>query len=246
MSDSQETYWDNIAEGWKEHINNRPEAELYRNHILHPMLLELLGDVKEKKVLDAGCGEGYLSRMLAEMGAIVTGIDISEKMLEFAREKETEKPANINFIKASLPTDLSGLNQSFDLIVSNLVLNIIPEYKEALTQLINLLENNGSLIISLPHPAFDGVGAGMVEMPDKEMRWSANRYIDEVSGHAAHGAPTFHRPLSAYINAGLNAGSVLTGFLEPVTPREYSVMFPDYIRKYDRLPSLIGLRFRKI
>jgi hypothetical protein len=82
-------------------------------------------------------------------------------------------------------------------------------------------------------------------MPDGEIRWSVNRYIDEVSGNAAHGAPTFHRPLSAYINAALDVGFVLTGFLEPVTPKEYSEMFSEDIRQYDRLPTLVGLRFKK-
>lgn len=245
MAPSLEEYWDHASLGWKEHIENRPEAELYRTHILHPMLLDLLGDVKDRKVLDAGCGEGYLSRMLSGLGAKMTGIDISEKMLELARAKEKNSPKNIIYKRATL-TDLGGIHQTFDVVVSNLVLNIIPVYKEVFKQLEKILYSSGLLIVSLPHPCFDGVGAGLVHMPDKEVRWSENRYIEEVDGYAAHGTPTFHRPLSAYINAALEAGFVLTGFLEPVTPKQYSTMFHDSIRQYDRLPSLVGLRFKKI
>ncbi|HEY0066243.1 MAG TPA: class I SAM-dependent methyltransferase [Flavisolibacter sp.] len=244
MDNYTEEIWNNTAQGWSEHINNRPEADLYRNHILHPMLLQLLGDVKDKKVLDAGCGEGYLSRMLADMGAKVTSVDIAEKMLELAQAREAEKPRNISFAKASL-TDLSGIDEKFNIVVSNLVLNIIPVYKEVFVQLANVLDMDGTLVVSLPHPCFDGVGAGLVEIPDQGTRWSVNRYIDEVGGYAAHGAPTFHRPLSAYMNAAFEAGFVLTGFLEPVTPRQYSEMFPDHIRQYDRIPSMVGMRFRK-
>lgn len=244
MENSPEQSWDNVAAGWKEHIHSRHEAKLYRDHILHPMLLHLIGDVTGQQVLDAGCGEGYLSRLLGSMGAKVTGIDISDQMLQFAREQQTED-SNVIYKKLSL-TDLSSLNPTFNLVVCNLVLNIIPLYQEVFTQFIRVLEPNGSLVVALPHPCFDGVGAGQVQMPNGELRWSVNRYIDEVSGRAAHGAPTFHRPLSAYINAALDVGFVLTGFLEPVTPEAYSKMFPDHVREFDRLPSLIGLRFKKI
>src|SRR6266699_1372752 len=41
-------------------------------------------------VLDAGCGEGYLSRILAHRGANVTGIDISTRLVEIGRAKDPE------------------------------------------------------------------------------------------------------------------------------------------------------------
>lgn len=44
---------------------------------LLPPLLGLLGDITGRRVLDAGCGDGYLARVLAARGARVTGIDLS-------------------------------------------------------------------------------------------------------------------------------------------------------------------------
>src|SRR5215207_6283377 len=109
MTTSPEVYRDHGAPGWKDHIRNRPEADLFRKYVLHPMLFHLIGDIKGKNVLDAGCGEGYLSRIMANMGAgKVTGIDISEKMLEMAREEEQKNPQNIVYQKATL-TNLSEL-----------------------------------------------------------------------------------------------------------------------------------------
>ncbi len=50
-----------------------------------PSLLELLGDITGRHVLDAGCGEQYLARVLAARGANVTGIDLSPHQVEMAR-----------------------------------------------------------------------------------------------------------------------------------------------------------------
>ncbi len=50
--------------------------------------LQIVGDVSGLTVLDAGCGEGYLSRILLHRGAQVTGIDISPRLVEMARAKD--------------------------------------------------------------------------------------------------------------------------------------------------------------
>src|ERR1017187_10477660 len=55
---------------------------------LLPPLLKLLADIGGCPVLDAGCGEGYLARVLAARGAQVTGIDISPRLIELARAKD--------------------------------------------------------------------------------------------------------------------------------------------------------------
>lgn len=57
--------------------------------ILHH-LLDLLGDITGHTVLDAGCGEGYLTRALAARGAQVTGIDLSPRLIALARERDPE------------------------------------------------------------------------------------------------------------------------------------------------------------
>lgn len=58
---------------------------------LLPPLLELLGDTTGRRVLDAGCGEGYLARVLAARGARATGIDLSPRLIEMARRQESRR-----------------------------------------------------------------------------------------------------------------------------------------------------------
>lgn len=59
-------------------LQHGDEGDFARQHLLNPALFSLLGDVQGKTILDAGCGQGYLCRMLAKRGAIVTGVEPAE------------------------------------------------------------------------------------------------------------------------------------------------------------------------
>ncbi|MGW1678168.1 class I SAM-dependent methyltransferase [Saccharopolyspora sp. NPDC002376] len=54
------------------------DRDFAKRHLINPVLLRLLGDVSGQRVLDAGCGNGYFSRMLSERGAHVVGVEPAE------------------------------------------------------------------------------------------------------------------------------------------------------------------------
>ena len=83
-------YWDKNADLWTELV--RKGWDTYREYFNNPAFLKFLGDVKGKKVLDAGCGEGLNTRILARKGAQITGIDNSPRMIEYALEHESQEP----------------------------------------------------------------------------------------------------------------------------------------------------------
>src|SRR5438034_1657470 len=86
--DETRDFWDRIAEDWRVQVGAKGDS----NRILNsdPVLWEFAGDVSGLTVLDAGCGTGYLSKRLGERGALVTGIDFSERMIELARAKHPD------------------------------------------------------------------------------------------------------------------------------------------------------------
>jgi len=55
---------------------DRNKKQIQSDFLCRPYVISLLGNVKKKKILDAGCGEGYISRILSEKKAIVVGIFI--------------------------------------------------------------------------------------------------------------------------------------------------------------------------
>jgi 2-polyprenyl-3-methyl-5-hydroxy-6-metoxy-1,4-benzoquinol methylase len=62
------------------------EGDFAKRHLVNPVVLRMLGDLRDRRVLDAGSGNGYLSRMLAQRGARVVGVEPTDTMCEFARE----------------------------------------------------------------------------------------------------------------------------------------------------------------
>src|SRR5262245_18477742 len=85
--------YDQYAEEYAAYVATRERDDLEGDPfgILTPLLAQV-GDVAGQDVLDAGCGEVYLSRILAARGARVTGVDLSPRLVELARKKESPGP----------------------------------------------------------------------------------------------------------------------------------------------------------
>jgi 2-polyprenyl-3-methyl-5-hydroxy-6-metoxy-1,4-benzoquinol methylase len=97
-------------------------------------------------VLDIGCGTGFLSLLLAELGHRVTGIDLAGRMLAIARRKAAGRGLAVDFRygDAEAP-DLPPV--SFDLIVERHVLWTLPHPASALDSWRHLLRRHGQLML---------------------------------------------------------------------------------------------------
>src|SRR5690349_16229375 len=91
-------YPQDLIEGFGE------EGDLTRQYLLNPAIFALLGDVRDKSILDAGCGQGYLCRLLARKGARVTGVEPSEAFSRYALRREESEQLGIRYVQADLST----------------------------------------------------------------------------------------------------------------------------------------------
>jgi len=111
------TDYDPIAEQYK-----RSKQQPWRTHVEAFTLMTLIGDLAGKTVIDIACGEGFYSRMVRQRGAEkVTGVDLSEKMVELARNTEAEQRSGIDYIVGD-GRDL-GLGPAYDLAIAAYFLN---------------------------------------------------------------------------------------------------------------------------
>ncbi|MFF0726306.1 class I SAM-dependent methyltransferase [Streptomyces sp. NPDC004134] len=185
------------------------DGDFAKRHLVNSTLLRLLGDVRGRRLLDAGCGNGYFSRILAGHGAQVVGVEPTDVMCAFAREKEAELRQGMAYVQADL-TRLPDLGAPFDAAVCSMVLMAIPDWKPAMRACVEAVRPGGPLVFALVHPAFEQLLGTWVE----HGAYRVERYLEEyeIAGAAAS---DFHRPLSAYLNELASLGCRLRETAEP-------------------------------
>jgi len=235
--------WDRAAAWWVPRYTEK--GDLFREWILDPILLKWLGDVHGMRILDAGCGGGYFSRILARRGARVSGVDVAARLLAHAEAEEAREPLGVRYARADL-ADLSRFRaRSFDLVVANVVLVDVRRYRRAIAELFRVLAPGGRFLFSLTHPSFESPTPGTwVREPEDSERiedrlfLKVDRYFDRVGLYWGPtdrpGVPGFHRPLRDYFEALFAAGFVMSGYEEPTATepslRRHHHVFADLLR----------------
>jgi len=236
-------YWDQNADLWADHV--RKGWDHCREHFNNPAFLRFIGDLDGKTVLDAGCGEGYNTRLLARSGARVTGVDISPKMIGLARQQEQREPLGIRYEVASF-SDLSLFDDaSFDTVVSIMALMDGPDFGDASREILRVLQSPGELIFSITHPCFMTRGYGWMEDENgNATKLTVSDYFDNqpyverwrFKGPAPKDAkpfavPVFPRTLSEYVNTLVRTGFVLEEIEEP-RPSEDACKEHPWLRRW--------------
>lgn len=120
MLATQTTDYDPIAEQYK-----RSKQQPWRTFVECFTLMELIGDPRGMAVLDVACGEGFYTRMIAKRGAArVVGVDLSEGMIELARQQAGLGIQYIVGDARELPDD------EFDMVLAAYLLNYARDRDE--------------------------------------------------------------------------------------------------------------------
>jgi SAM-dependent methyltransferase len=204
-----------------------------------PTMLALLGEVAGQDVLDAGCGEGYLSRILAARGARMTGVDLAPRLIDVARQKGS--PGEIVYLTADLSEPQPELAGRFDALASYLVLNDVEEYRGFAGTLARSLKTGGRAVLGLNNPYSYILRRGL-----------GSAYFASGSMHpcglSSVGVPVYfyHRTLPEYLDAFLNAGLRLTRMVDLERPSMAARRASgEELPSHDQLPHFTVLAFTK-
>lgn len=110
------------------------------------LILEMLGDVGGRRVLDLGCGDGELACELAARGAIVTGIDSSPAMIEAAKERAAQQGADVAFEEAGAD-DLPFPADDFDVVTAVTILCFVQDATPVFREIARVLRPGGRFVI---------------------------------------------------------------------------------------------------
>jgi len=171
--------WDEASDAWEDFVESG--KDWYRHGLHGRALLRACGNVRGSRVLDMGCGQGFFSRQLAQAGAEVVGVDLSERQVANAARHEREKPLGIEYIvmDATQVADRWG-EGSFDMVTACMSLHDMPEPGRALKAAHRLLKGNGRCVFSAVHPVMDApVRAWERDSSGRKTMYKIGRYFDE-------------------------------------------------------------------
>lgn len=200
--------WNRIADRYAQVAGT--EADVPYQKLKTP-LWDALGELAGKRVLDIGCGTGWLSEAIRGHGAVVVGIDGSSRLLAMGRERFPD----LRLIEHDLRKGLPRLDSQFDIAIAQMVLMDFDPIAPAIEDVASILRPDGRFIVTLTHPAFFGYPT---DIDDEGVRVrKVSRYLEtyrtniETFGGHVH----YHRPLSYYLNVLADSGFVVTRFVEP-------------------------------
>jgi ubiquinone/menaquinone biosynthesis C-methylase UbiE len=111
----------------------------------HDLLSRLVGRAPQR-VLDVGCGTGFLALRLAELGHIATGVDLSDQMIEQARGKAEQAALEIEF-RVGDAAHLDSADEAYDLVVARHVIWNLPDPERGVTEWLRVLRPGGRLLL---------------------------------------------------------------------------------------------------
>jgi len=194
---------------------------------LFTTLLDCLGDqLRDARVCDLCCGEGYVGRRLLDHGVReVVGIDLSSKLIEVAKRRANAP--GLSYRVEDAQELRSVADAEFDVVVCHMAMMDVADHKRLFASVRRVLARDRPFVFSLLHPCFmppchateapplilDGVGlpvAVSVQRYATEGHWNSGG--DGVRGRMG----AYHRKLSTYINDLLASGFALERLEEPL------------------------------
>ncbi|ASW76108.1 SAM-dependent methyltransferase [Chryseobacterium piperi] len=181
-------------------------------------LKKMLPDFTGKTVLDLGCGFGWHCRYAVEQGAkSVTGIDLSEKMLEKARE--INQLDGIEYVQKALE-EVDYPAEQFDLILSSLTFHYIESFNTMAQNICQWLKPGGHFVFSVEHPIFTAEGSQdwAYGSHGEKQHWPVDHYFIQGKRDTTflgENVVKYHRTLTGYLSSLLKQGFKIKEITEP-------------------------------
>ena len=135
-----------LAHRWRD-----PTSEFRPLHEINPLRMEWidqLSAIAGKTVLDIGCGGGILSESMAQRGACVTGIDLSDKALGVAKLHLLESGNTVNYQKISAEELAAQSPSSYDIVTCMEMLEHVPDPASVIAACATLVKPGGHVFFS--------------------------------------------------------------------------------------------------
>lgn len=207
-------------------------------HVLQKMMPDFGG----KRVLDLGCGFGWHCMYALEHGAkSVVGVDISEKMLAVAREKD--RSGTIQYLQMGIE-DIDFAADSFDVVISSLAFHYLESFDDICGKISRCMSSGGVFLFSVEHPIFTAYGnqCWHCDEDGKYLHWPVDRYFEEGRREAnflGEAVVKYHKTLTTYLNGTISGGFEIMEIVEPQPDEKFLQTIPEMANELRRPMFLI-------
>lgn len=216
--------------------------------------LNLLGDIRGRRVLDLGCGGGQNAIALARMGAIVTAVDFSALQIEMARKLAQKHNATIKFLVADIGAMPELRDRTFDLALSACAIAFVRGLDNVFAEAHRLLKTGGRLVLSDMNPlqyildeTSDGVEFNRpYPIQPVLSKWKWDFQANDAKGKIREvDFQHYIRSIPQYANALIDSGFTVNRIFEPKsTMRTPHMGFSREIRQeYNYIAKHIPITF---
>lgn len=239
MTKEVKKWWEGQSKDYQEE-SNIPIDIHYGPGSPNEKHFKLLGKLKGKRVLEIGCGGAQCGISMAKQGANVTGIDISEEQLKFAKKLAEKNKVKINFIQGTFQNLSKIRSNSKDIVFSAFALQYSPDLKKVFKEVYRILKKRGIFVFSLDHPFHRLVNPKDMKIPNK----SKKSYFDIgrkefVFSDKSRKFVAYDHTVSELYNLLAESGLRVEKILEPDSRKRYP--YDPWYGLWDYTPKLLKL-----
>jgi SAM-dependent methyltransferase len=210
-----------------------------------PILLELLGDVAGKHILDLGCGDGRFGLELLAAGChAYWGLEASHRMVQVAQSYLQEVNGQVSHARIE---DWHYPVEQFDLVISRLALHYVAPLEETCQRVNRTLRRNGQFIFSIVHPVITSCDRSR-QHSGRRQDWIVDNYFESGSRSVrfmGELVEQYHRTVEEIFTA-LQQANFQVEQLRESCPRLENFTDKDLYERRKRIPLFLILSGRKV
>lgn len=226
------------------YLQRRQRADSPNDTLEKPVIMELIGAVTGRRVLDLGCGDAALGRELLQHGAAgYTGVEGSHKMAMLATQALTTTAGHV---LTQTIEQWSPPPAAFDLVLARLSLHYVADLTPVFAKVFQTLVTDGQFIFSVEHPVITSCDRGWPAGTPRQ-DWIVDDYFStglRVTDWMGGKVRKYHRTVEDYFRLLRDAGFLVEDLREAHPQREYFHDAATYERR-NRIPLFLIFAARK-
>lgn len=223
-----------------------PHGWFFNEMLEMPTVLDLLGNVKGKKILDLGCGSGIYAKILTKKGAIVKGFDISPEMVKIAKQENPSLDLRVGSAN-KIPFD-----EKFDIVIASLVVHYLSNWDKMFKEIRRVLKPKGIFIFSTGNPAETNTDRIKVKGKERKVRVLGDYFKEKwkmgiwknVRGKDLK-VYSYHITFETLIRRTLKNGFEIIDYKDCFPIKKAKKYFPEDYKWYTREPLFCAWKVRK-